>query len=167
MTALSFLERAKTCRVSPLKTRARYFLSRSRQNTCIQAACEEIKANAPVIRAWMGAVRGSFGALGCFSIIDRWLFDTFCSKNDSFRRCAGPGGARRAFRGARVVDDVRGGCGTGGGIREAPNRRATPPKEAILHYCEAISKLCKRPPFRRAHVDTRSREPTTRRSLRN
>ena len=125
---LQFLERAKTCRVSPLKTRARYFLSRSRQNTCIQAACEEIKANAPVIRAWLGAVRGSFGALGCFSIIDRWLFETFCSKNDSFRRCAGPGGARRAFRGARVVEDVRGGCGTDSGTREAPNTRATPPK---------------------------------------
>ena len=122
-----FRTRQNVPRISPW-TFPWHFLSRSPSNTCTQDTCEKIKANAPVIRAWLGAALASFGALGCFSIIDRWLFDTFCSKNDSFRRCAGPGGARRAFRGARVVDDVRGGCGTGGGIREAPNRRATPPK---------------------------------------
>ena len=118
----------KTCRVTPPKTRARYFLSRLPLNTCIQVTCEEIRANAPVIRAWLWAARTSLGALGCFSIIDRRFLILFARKNDSFWRRAGLGGTLRAFRGARVVDDVHVGCGTDNGTREAPNNRATPPK---------------------------------------
>ena len=51
-------------------TPTRHFLSRSPPNTCVQATCEKIKANAPVIRAWLWAARTSLGALGLLLIFD-------------------------------------------------------------------------------------------------
>ena len=96
--------RAKTCRVSPPWTFV-HFLSRSPPNTCVQATCEKIKANAPVIRAWLWAARGSFGALGCFSIIDRRLLRLFARKMTRFGavRVLGELGALSAARSSSTM----------------------------------------------------------------
>ena len=66
-------------------------------------------------------------------------------QNGSFCRRARPGGVRRAIRGAHVVDDVHARCGTGGGVREAPNERVRPPDTAKLELIFAAQ--CRRRPL--------------------
>ena len=52
---------------------------------------------------------------------------------------------RRAIRGVHVVDDVHARCGTGGGVREAPNERVRPPDTAKLELIFAAQ--CRRRPL--------------------